>query len=184
MSRPLARFRELGLGIDRCEGFWIYYRINSDLPAWLKGVLRAPGEGLKHEAPFVEDAAMLTKLVVGDGRLTIPELIDRLPRSSKDRARLKIAAQNRVPADGGLVELGGSGKPVASQVGTSAEHRKARTPRLGSHQISRGLRAASRGPARGFLRRHRANAGRCGVLRIPTAVRLARLLPARRGSEP
>jgi len=47
--------------------------------------------------------------VKGDGLSTIPELIDRLPRSRKDREKLKIAAQNRVPSDGELVELVGSG---------------------------------------------------------------------------
>lgn len=47
--------------------------------------------------------------VKGDGLRTVPELIDRLPRSRKDKAKLKIAAQNRVPADGELVELVGSG---------------------------------------------------------------------------
>lgn len=61
LSRHLARLRELGLVIDQSEGLWIYYRTNPDLPEWLKEVLRAAGEGRKHEAPFVEDAAMRTK---------------------------------------------------------------------------------------------------------------------------
>jgi len=47
--------------------------------------------------------------VQGDGRRSVEQLIDSLPRSKKDKARLKIAAQDYIPAKGEVVELVGSG---------------------------------------------------------------------------
>ena len=59
MSRHLARLRELGLVCDRRKGIWIHYRVNADLPEWVKDVLQTIAEGVAKETPFMQDAAAL-----------------------------------------------------------------------------------------------------------------------------
>lgn len=49
VSRHLAQLRACGLLADRRQGQWIYYRLHSDVPAWLKVML---AELLKAEMPF------------------------------------------------------------------------------------------------------------------------------------
>jgi ArsR family transcriptional regulator len=39
VSRHLAQLRECCLLADRREGQWIYYRLNPDLPEWMKEVI-------------------------------------------------------------------------------------------------------------------------------------------------
>ncbi len=45
ISRHLAQLRTAGLLLDRRQGQWVYYRLNPDLPAWFKEVLRVTSEG-------------------------------------------------------------------------------------------------------------------------------------------
>ena len=59
VSRHLAQLRELGMVLDRREGQWIYYRMNPDLPAWSREVLRAATEGVRLQSPFSEDLQAL-----------------------------------------------------------------------------------------------------------------------------
>ncbi len=59
MSRHLAQLREVGLVADRREGLWIYYRINSGLPAWVREVLHEVASGLAGQASFAADRAAL-----------------------------------------------------------------------------------------------------------------------------
>jgi len=39
ISRHLAQLRQTGLLLDSREGQWVYYRINPDLPVWVKDIL-------------------------------------------------------------------------------------------------------------------------------------------------
>jgi ArsR family transcriptional regulator len=39
ISRHLALLRENQIVLDRRQGQWIYYRLNPDLPGWVKNVL-------------------------------------------------------------------------------------------------------------------------------------------------
>ena len=39
ISRHLAELRKSGLLQDRRQGQWVYYRLNDDLPAWVRHVL-------------------------------------------------------------------------------------------------------------------------------------------------
>jgi ArsR family transcriptional regulator len=39
ISRHLAQLRACGLLIDRRQGQWVYYRLNPELPAWVRAVL-------------------------------------------------------------------------------------------------------------------------------------------------
>ncbi|MNH36919.1 HTH-type transcriptional repressor AseR [compost metagenome] len=39
ISRHLAQLRGCGLLLDRRQGQWVYYRLNPDLPAWVRDVL-------------------------------------------------------------------------------------------------------------------------------------------------
>lgn len=39
ISRHLAQLRKCDLLVDRRQGQWVYYRINSSLPIWAKSVL-------------------------------------------------------------------------------------------------------------------------------------------------
>lgn len=59
MSRHLGLLREAGLVVDRREGLWIHYRINPELPAWTRDVLRNTAQGVSDAAPFSEDLVAL-----------------------------------------------------------------------------------------------------------------------------
>jgi ArsR family transcriptional regulator len=39
ISRHLAQLRACGLLIDRRQGQWVYYRLNPELPEWIRAVL-------------------------------------------------------------------------------------------------------------------------------------------------
>jgi len=39
ISRHLAQLRGCGLLLDRRQGQWVYYRLNPELPAWVRDVL-------------------------------------------------------------------------------------------------------------------------------------------------
>jgi ArsR family transcriptional regulator len=39
ISRHLAQLRACGLLLDRRQGQWVYYRLNPELPAWVRAVL-------------------------------------------------------------------------------------------------------------------------------------------------
>lgn len=39
ISRHLAHLRKSGLVVDRKEGLWVHYRLNPELPDWVKSVL-------------------------------------------------------------------------------------------------------------------------------------------------
>lgn len=62
ISRHLAQLRELGVVQDRRQGQWIYYRLNSRLPAWAREVLLAASEGVIAQSPFNEDLQALTEM--------------------------------------------------------------------------------------------------------------------------
>ncbi|TPG73885.1 metalloregulator ArsR/SmtB family transcription factor [Pseudomonas arsenicoxydans] len=39
ISRHLAQLRACGLLLDRRQGQWVYYRLNPDLPGWVRAIL-------------------------------------------------------------------------------------------------------------------------------------------------
>lgn len=39
ISRHLAQLRQCGLLLDRRDSKWVYYRLNTELPAWIRKVL-------------------------------------------------------------------------------------------------------------------------------------------------
>lgn len=55
LSRHLAQLRQAGLVVDRRAGLWIYYRINPDLPKWVRNVLKQTAAGVGDGEPFSED---------------------------------------------------------------------------------------------------------------------------------
>ena len=62
MSRHLGQLREAGLVADRREGLWIYYRVNRELPIWVKNLLKETARGVKGAEPFVKDLAVLAAM--------------------------------------------------------------------------------------------------------------------------
>jgi len=62
MSRHLGQLRETGLVSDRREGLWIHYRINPELPAWVRKVLEETAGGIRDTEPFVHDSAALAAM--------------------------------------------------------------------------------------------------------------------------
>lgn len=62
ISRHLALLRESGVVLDRRQGQWIYYRINPDLPVWVREVLSATSEGAITRSPFENDLRALAKM--------------------------------------------------------------------------------------------------------------------------
>lgn len=63
ISRHLALLRTAGLLLDRRQGQWVYYRLNPELPRWLRDVLRVTSEG--NAAWLSASAARLREM---DGR--------------------------------------------------------------------------------------------------------------------
>ena len=60
ISRHLAHLREQGVVQDRRQGQWIYYRLNSGLPAWARKVLLVTSKSVITQAPFKQDLQALT----------------------------------------------------------------------------------------------------------------------------
>ncbi|MNJ07767.1 HTH-type transcriptional repressor AseR [compost metagenome] len=54
ISRHLAQLRSNGLLLDRRQGQWVYYRLNPDLPEWVRQILhvtaKANADWLKNNA--------------------------------------------------------------------------------------------------------------------------------------
>jgi ArsR family transcriptional regulator len=59
ISRSLGQLREIGLVVDRREGIWVYYRVNPEVPEWVRGVLSEAAKGVRPQAPFAEDERAL-----------------------------------------------------------------------------------------------------------------------------
>jgi ArsR family transcriptional regulator len=62
ISRHLALLRESGMVLDRRQGQWIYYRINPELPGWVREVLAATAEGATMRVPFDRDLRTLADM--------------------------------------------------------------------------------------------------------------------------
>ena len=63
ISRHLAQLRSNGLLLDRRQGQWVYYRLNPDLPDWVREVLQVT---CKANADWLQDNA--SRLQKMDGR--------------------------------------------------------------------------------------------------------------------
>jgi ArsR family transcriptional regulator len=62
ISRHLAQLRALGVISDRREGLWIYYRINPELPEWIKTLLRETALGVGLQIPYTTDTETLNSM--------------------------------------------------------------------------------------------------------------------------
>lgn len=62
ISRHLAVLRDAAIVTDRRAGHWVYYRLQPALPDWARRVIATTAEGVAHEAPFVDDHALLTAM--------------------------------------------------------------------------------------------------------------------------
>jgi ArsR family transcriptional regulator len=62
VSRHLAQLRESGWVEDRRQGLWVYYRVNTELPAWARDVLATTAAGIGGRAPFVDDRRRLAQM--------------------------------------------------------------------------------------------------------------------------
>jgi len=62
ISRHLALLREAEVVLDRRQGQWIYYRLNSKLPDWAEAVLAETADGIAKQAPFSNDQRALSKM--------------------------------------------------------------------------------------------------------------------------
>ena len=62
VSRHLATLREAGLVLDRRQGLWIYYRINPELPNWMREVVRETAVGVAALEPFHADQLTLAEM--------------------------------------------------------------------------------------------------------------------------
>lgn len=63
ISRHLAQLRSNGLLLDRRQGQWVYYRLNPELPGWVREVLQVT---FKANADWLKDNA--SRLQKMDGR--------------------------------------------------------------------------------------------------------------------
>lgn len=62
VSRQLAQLREVGWVVDHRQGLWVYYRVNSALPAWALEALATTVAGLHSTAPYVDDGQRLAQM--------------------------------------------------------------------------------------------------------------------------
>lgn len=63
ISRHLAQLRSNGLLLDRRQGQWVYYRLNPDLPEWIREILQVTADA---NADWLRDNAV--RLQKMDGR--------------------------------------------------------------------------------------------------------------------
>lgn len=59
VSRQLAQLREVGWVEDHRQGLWVYYRVNTELPAWAQEALATTAAGLSATTPYVNDRQRL-----------------------------------------------------------------------------------------------------------------------------
>ncbi len=62
ISRHLAALRDQGMVLDRRQGQWIYYRLNPELPAWCKTVLRETVRGVGEQKRFTQARNKLARM--------------------------------------------------------------------------------------------------------------------------
>ncbi|MDH5358343.1 MAG: metalloregulator ArsR/SmtB family transcription factor [Gammaproteobacteria bacterium] len=62
ISRHLAQLKEKGLLLARRQGLWIYYRINDDIPTWVKTVIQMTTEGISATPPYQDDRLALESM--------------------------------------------------------------------------------------------------------------------------
>ena len=66
VSHHLSNLRKNGLVSDRKAGLWIYYQINPELPQWVNEMILIVMQGIKNEAPYLNDETALTGLINQD----------------------------------------------------------------------------------------------------------------------
>lgn len=59
VSRHLALLKRFNLVAGRRDGFWIYYRINPDLPNWIQDIIKLTVKSMKHVEPYRRDKKRL-----------------------------------------------------------------------------------------------------------------------------
>ncbi len=62
ISRHLAYLRQQGLLVDSREGQWVFYQINSQLPAWAMVLLDDMLKAVNSETVFADDRMRLQKM--------------------------------------------------------------------------------------------------------------------------
>ena len=62
ISRHLAILRDAGIVTDRRQGQWIYYQLNTDLPAWARQILETTAAEAALQQPFINDLAVLAEM--------------------------------------------------------------------------------------------------------------------------
>jgi ArsR family transcriptional regulator len=62
MSRHLSQMRDLGIVADRREGRWIYYRLNPELPSWIRNVLDVVVKTHFRAEPYRSDRMNLSRM--------------------------------------------------------------------------------------------------------------------------
>lgn len=62
LSRHITLLREAGMIVGRRDHRWIYYRINTELPAWAMNVLIHTMKGVHGVEPFASDLRAIKKM--------------------------------------------------------------------------------------------------------------------------
>lgn len=62
ISRHLAQLRDNSLVTARREGQWMYYRINTKLPSWIKEILATTLKANTRKPPFKDDVKRLKNM--------------------------------------------------------------------------------------------------------------------------
>ncbi len=63
ISRHLAHLRDAGIAQVRRDGTWVFYRVDEDLPAWVRAVLKATFDGNANGETLTEDLARLKQMI-------------------------------------------------------------------------------------------------------------------------
>ena len=62
ISRHLAHLRKSGLVVDRKEGLWVHYRLNPNLPDWVRAVLSETLAATSTQQPYGSDQLSLSDM--------------------------------------------------------------------------------------------------------------------------
>ena len=58
VSRYLAQLRDIGFLLDRHDSRWTYYRMNPELPVWVKEILNTTYDSVARREPYQSDLLM------------------------------------------------------------------------------------------------------------------------------
>jgi ArsR family transcriptional regulator len=62
ISRHLAQLKQAEILLDRRQGVWVFYSINTALPEWTRKLIKVTTKGIASSEPYQQDLLNLTSM--------------------------------------------------------------------------------------------------------------------------